>query len=157
MNPLRFMILCAPLAVAALATPGLASAQAATTQTPAATQSVTVAEPDLSALKPAAPGTAPANPNMPHWSEFPVAPTNVPKAPEFAQRVQAQEQNRAELRAGLAAIQWEAFQPEAIKADAQAQIDPSKLAPVDAEMSPEQTEALAQSLRAEATPPPVAQ
>lgn len=139
-----------------LGLPGLAMAQAVTTP-PALTQPVNVPEPDTNALIPSAPGSAPANPAMPRWSEFPVAPTDVPAVGEFAQRVHTQEQNHAELVAGLRTIQWEPYQPAAIKAEATAAIDPSKLAPVDSEMTPAQTEALAQSLRTEATPPPVAQ
>jgi hypothetical protein len=117
------------------------------------TQNVTVAEPDTAALKPPPPPAM----TMPRWSEFPVAPANVPTVADFAQRVHAEEAARATLDAIGRTIVWEIFEPAAIVAAANAQIDPSKLGPIDAEMTAQQSDALAQSLRYKATAPPVAQ
>jgi len=146
-------VLCiAPLAATAQTTASQASAQSAPVQAPR-TQDVTVAEPNMDALKP------PARPAMtqPHWSEFPKAPKNVPSVADFAGRVHKEQADSAALDAIGRTIVWETYQPDAIQADANARIDPSKLAPVDPELTPAQTEALAQTLRAQVTPPPVAQ
>jgi len=117
------------------------------------TQSVTVTEPNMDALKPPAPPAM----TMPRWSEFPQAPSDVPTVAEFARRVHAEEAARATLDSLGRAIVWETFEPAAIAAAASAQIDPSKLGPIDAEMTAQQSDALAQSLRDKATAPPVAQ
>jgi hypothetical protein len=120
---------------------------------PATTQSVTVVDPDMGALNPPKPTTA----GKPRWSEFPQAPKNVPPLSAFAERVQKEEADKAALEAVGASIVWERFQPDTIAATANAQLDPNKFKPIDPEMTPDQTEALAQSLRAQDTPPPVAQ
>ena len=129
-----------------------ASAASAVPQ-PATTQTVTVVEPDMGALTPPKPPTA----GKPRWSEFPQAPKNVPPLSAFAERVHKEEADKAALEAIGASIVWERFQPDTIAATANAQLDPSKFKPIDPEMTPDQTEALAQSLRAQDTPPPVAQ
>ena len=120
---------------------------------PATTQNVTVVEPNMGALTPAKPSAA----GKPHWSDFPTAPKNVPPVTSFAGRVTKEEADKATLEAIGASIVWERFQPDTIAASANAQLDPNKFKPIDPEMTPEQTEALAQSLRAQDTPPPVAQ
>jgi hypothetical protein len=134
------------------------AAMAQTTAGPAApqvplTQNATTAEPDMQALTPPKPTAA----GMPRWSEFPHAPKNVPSVADFAARVHKEEADKGVVAAIGRAIVWEPFHPDAIVAAANAQIDPSKLAPIDPELTPAQTEALAQSLRAQVTPPPLAQ
>ncbi len=120
---------------------------------PPTTQDVTVVEPNMDALHPPKPETA----GQPRWSHFPKSPTNVPGLSEFATRVHKEEGDKAMLAAIGASIVWERFQPDALAAAANAQLDPNKFKPIDPEMTPEQTEALAQSLRNQDTPPPVAQ
>ncbi len=151
---IRSLALTSVLCVLPLA----ATAQTAAPQAPAQpqppmTQDVKVAEPNTDALKP------PARPAMtqPRWSEFPTAPKAPPTAADFAGRVHAAQSNSATLQAIGRTIVWEPYQPDAIQADAKARIDPSKFAPVDPELTPAQTEALAQTLRSQVTPPPVAQ
>ena len=112
-----------------------------------------VVEPDMGALTPPKPSTQ----GTPRWSQFPKAPKYVPAVSEFASRVNKEEADKATLQAIGASIVWEPFQPDTIAATANAQLDPNKFKPIDPEMTPEQTEALAQSLRAQDTPPPVAQ
>ena len=120
---------------------------------PATTQNVTVVEPDMGALTPPKPSSA----VKPRWSDFPKAPKNVPPLSAFADRVHKEEADKAALEAIGASIVWERFQPDTITATANAQLDPNKFKPIDPEMTPDQTEALAQSLRSQDTPPPVAQ
>jgi len=129
------------------------SASAQPVPQPATTQDVTVVEPNMGALTPARPSTA----VKPRWSDFPKAPKNVPPLSAFADRVNKEEADKAALEAIGASIVWERFQPDTITATANAQLDPTKFKPIDPEMTPEQTEALAQSLRGQDTPPPVAQ
>lgn len=141
-----------PVAVVAQTASTPAASQAAPVQAPT-TQDATVVEPNTDALKP------PGRPvmTMPKWSEFPKAPKNVPTIPDFAGRVHKEEGDSAQLDAIGRAIVWEKFQPAAIAADANARIDPAKITPIDPELTPAQTEALAQSLRTQATPPPLIQ
>ena len=120
---------------------------------PATTQNITVVEPDMGALTPPKPSSA----VKPRWSDFPKAPKNVPPLSAFADRVHKEEADKAALEAIGASIVWERFQPDTITATANAQLDPNKFKPIDPEMTPDQTEALAQSLRSQDTPPPVAQ
>ncbi len=154
---LLLTILACLLPAAALAQTAPASVSPSAPQTvpppPVLTQDVNVAEPDANALKPPA---APAN-TMPHWSEFPRTPKNVPTVKDFASRVRAEEASSAQLDAIGRAIVWEAFEPAAITAAINAQIDPVKMGPVDEELTAEQSEALAKALRGKATAPPVAQ
>ncbi len=132
----------------------LAQATAPAPQTSAAmTQNAPVTEPDMGALKPPPPPAM----TMPHWAEFPIAPKDVPTVSDFAKRVHTEEDYRAQLDTLGRAIVWEVFEPNAIAAAVNAQIDPSKMGPVDQELTSQQSEALAQSLRDKATAPPVAQ
>ncbi len=157
----RLLVLTSALAVlpvvasaqAATQTTTQSTAQAATPVQAARTQDVTVVEPNTDALKP------PQRPAMtaPKWSEFPKAPKAVPTVPDFAGRVHKEEGDSAQLEAIGRRIVWEKFEPTAITADVAARLDPSKMTPIDPELTPAQTEALAQSLRAQAAPPPVAQ
>ncbi len=151
----RLLVLTSVLSVspaAAMAQTAAAPAQPSTTQ-PSMTQNVTVVEPNTDALKP------PQRPAMtaPKWSEFPKAPKSVPTVPDFAGRVKKEESDSAQLDAIGRAIVWEAYQPAAITADVNARIDPAKMGPIDPELTPAQTEALAQSLRSQAAPPTVVQ
>lgn len=169
-RPLMLSLLCvaAPqLAMAqATATPGQATdfpippIANAPPQKPAPVQTTQTInpvppEPNLSALKPPA-VNAPVVGGMPHWSEFPVAPKDVPTLAEFARRVHAEEANAAAQDAEGKTIAWEAYHPDSIAAAANALIDPAKMAPVDSEMTPAESEAFAKAARDKATAPPVA-
>ena len=160
----RLLVLTTVLAVTPLAAAAQTTAPQTTTvpQTVAAqpapppvqtTQDVTVKEPNLQALTP----TRPTTDGKPRWSEFPKVPKNVPTVADFAGRVRKEEADSGVIDAIGRSIVWEKYQPDAIAADANARIDPAKLAPVDPELTPAQTEALAQSLRDQVTPPPLAQ
>lgn len=157
MSFVRPLVLTAALSVlpaVALAQTAPAAPPAPATPAPApTTQNVTVVEPNTDALKP------PPRPvmSMPKWSEFPKAPKAVPTVPDFAGRVHKEQGDSAQLDAIGRSIVWEAYQPAAISADVNARLDPAKMGPIDPELTPAQTEALAQSLRAQAAPPPVAQ
>jgi hypothetical protein len=104
---------------------------------------------------PAAP-PSPSLSTMPHWSEFPVPPTDVPTAADIKERVDAQIVARDLLRAQFRALPWDAFEPEALAAAIHAQINPAMLTPVDAPMTAEQLESMGAALRAKAAPPPIA-
>ena len=157
---------CLVLTTALAVLPMAATAQTNAPQTTAAsasaqpaplpvqtTQDVTVVEPDMQALTPAKPTTS----GKPRWSEFPRAPKNVPTVADFAGRVHKEQADSGSIDSIGRSIVWESYQPDAVAADANARIDPAKLAPVDPELTPAQTEALAQSLRDQVTPPPMAQ
>jgi hypothetical protein len=103
-----------------------------------------------------APPPSPSLNSMPRWSEFPVAPTDVPKAADIKQRVDTQLALREQLRAQFYALPWDTFQPDAMAAAVHAQIDQAMLMPVDTPLTPDQLESLGAALRAKAAPPPVA-
>ncbi|WP_443747600.1 hypothetical protein [Asticcacaulis solisilvae] len=94
---------------------------------------------------------------MPRWAEFPGPPEAVPTPAEIRLRVNAQLAKRQELDTAVAALVWDKHEPDAIAAEARGHLDPAYLQPVDAPMTPQQIDAFAASLRAKATPPPVAQ
>ncbi len=140
------------------ALPVTAVAQTAATPSPAPaqppmTQPVTVVDPNMDALTPPTPSSG----VRPRWSEFPLTPKNVPSLADFAGRVHREETDSTVLDTIGRSIVWEIYQPDAIAAAANAAMDPSKMVPVDAEMTPAQTEALAKSLRDQDVPPPLAQ
>lgn len=149
----RLLALTTVLSVLPLAATAQTAAPAPTAPQVPLTQNATTAEPNMQALTPPKPTAA----GMPHWSEFPQVPKNVPTAADFAGRVHKEEADNDVIAAIGRSIVWEQFHPDAIAAAADAQIDPSKLAPIDPELTPAQTEALAKSLRDQVTPPPMAQ
>jgi hypothetical protein len=100
--------------------------------------------------------SAPLN-TMPRWAEFPAPPEGVPTPQEIKLRVNAQLARRQQLDSEVAALVWDKQEPDAIAAQAKAQIDPAYLTPVEPIMTREQAEAYAASLRAKAAPPPIAQ
>jgi hypothetical protein len=154
MSFIRSLVLTTVLLIAPVAAMAQTGAPApAVSPQPPMTQDVTVVDPNMDALKP------PPRPAMtqPRWSEFPVAPKAVPTVADFAGRVHKELADNAVLATIGRAIVWEAYQPGAITAAVNAQLDPSKFGPIDTEMTPQQTDALAQSLRAQATAPAVAQ
>ncbi len=146
-----------PPAPANFPVPAIANAPAQAPGPVQTTQTLTPVppEPNLSALKPP-PVSAPVTGGMPHWSEFPIAPKDIPTLAEFARRVHVQEANSAAQDAQGKAIAWEPNQPDSIAAAANALIDPAKMAPVDSEMSPQESEAFAKAARDKATAPPIA-
>jgi len=120
---------------------------------PPMTQPVTVVDPNMDALTPPTPSSS----VRPRWAEFPLVPKNPPSLADFAGRVHKEDADSTVLDIIGRSIVWEIYQPDAIAAAANAAMDPSKLVPIDAEMTPAQTEALAKSLRDQDVPPPLAQ
>ncbi len=145
-----------PPAPANFPVPAIANAPAQTPGPVQTTQTLNPVppEPNLAALKPPS-VDAPVAGGMPHWAEFPIAPKDVPTLAEFARRVHVQEANSAAQDAQGKAIAWEPNQPDSIAASANALIDPAKMAPIDSEMSPQESEAFAKAARDRATAPPV--
>ncbi len=92
--------------------------------------------------------------SMPKWSEFPLPPTDVPTAAEFKADVAMALDKRRQLRTEVRALVWDNTVPENFAA-ARDRIDPAHTAPIDAQTTPAQMEALAAELRKRATPPPV--
>lgn len=92
--------------------------------------------------------------SMPKWSEFPLPPTNVPTAAEFKADVSAALGKRKQLRTEVRALVWDNTVPENFAA-ARDRLDPSHSAPIDAQATPAEMDALAAELRKRATPPPV--
>ncbi|HVZ29941.1 MAG TPA: hypothetical protein VG839_06075, partial [Asticcacaulis sp.] len=64
----------------------------------------------------APPAPSPSLESMPHWSEFPVVPTDVPTAADIKQRVDMQTAARDQLRTEFSALQWDKFEPDALVA-----------------------------------------
>jgi hypothetical protein len=92
--------------------------------------------------------------SMPKWSEFPLPPTNVPTAAEFKADVSAALGKRRQLRTEIRALVWDNTVPENFAA-ARDRLDPAHSAPIDAQATPAEMDALAAELRKRATPPPV--
>lgn len=105
---------------------------------------------------PVPPQPSPSLNTMPHWSEFPVVPTDVPSALDIKARVEGQVAFRDQLRTQYSALKWDAFQPDVMAAAIQANIDPTKLVPVDPALNSQQLDSLGAALRAKAAPPPLA-
>jgi hypothetical protein len=101
------------------------------------------------------PPTRPLN-TLPHWSEFPVAPTDVPKAAEIKQRVENQMALKQALNAQFNSLTWDVYAPDALATAARSQVDPAKMGPVEVPLTTSQMESLWTALRAKAAPPPVA-
>ena len=142
------------LPVTALAQTAASSpAQSPAPVQPPMTQPVTVVDPNMDALTPPTPSSS----VRPRWAEFPLVPKNPPSLADFAGRVHKEDADSTVLDIIGRSIVWEIYQPDAIAAAANAAMDPSKLVPIDAEMTPAQTEALAKSLRDQDVPPPLAQ
>ncbi|WP_155914645.1 hypothetical protein [Asticcacaulis sp. AC460] len=105
------------------------------------------------------PGVTPATtatPGIPKWSDFPAPPGDVPTVAEFAQRVKTQTAASDKLAAEVRVLVWDKEQPEPYAAASIARINPVYLKPVDAIMTVEQIERLAEDLRRRAVPPPMA-
>ena len=98
---------------------------------------------------------APSQSSFPKWSEFPVAPKNVPTPADFAQRVQMQSVQAQALKTEVAAIVWDTGTAEDLAAKSKGRLNPVFMKPVDQAMSQADIEALAASLRKRATPPPI--
>lgn len=92
--------------------------------------------------------------SMPKWSEFPVPPTNVTTAAEFQADVSKALEKRQQLRTEVRALVWDNTVPENF-AEARDRIDPAFTAPIEAQTTPAEINALADELRKRATPPPV--
>jgi hypothetical protein len=92
--------------------------------------------------------------SMPKWSEFPVSPTNVTTAAEFQADVSKALEKRQQLRTEVRALVWDNTVPENF-AEARDRIDPAFTAPIEAQTTPAEINALADELRKRATPPPV--
>jgi hypothetical protein len=92
--------------------------------------------------------------SMPKWSEFPVPPTNVTTAAEFQADVSEAQEKRQQLRTEVRALVWDNTVPENF-AEARDRIDPAFTAPIEAQTTPAEINALADELRKRATPPPV--
>jgi hypothetical protein len=92
--------------------------------------------------------------SMPKWSEFPVPPTNVTTAAEFQADVSEALEKRQQLRTEVRALVWDNTVPENF-AEARDRIDPAFTAPIEAQTTPAEINALADELRKRATPPPV--
>jgi hypothetical protein len=89
----------------------------------------------------------------PRWSQFPAAPQNVPTPGDIAVRVNDTQAAQAQLLASAAQIQWTLTgDTEAFAAQARAEIDPTKAAPVSA--NAQQTEEFLRAMKNIATPPP---
>ncbi len=101
---------------------------------------------------------APSRPlnTLPHWSEFPVAPTDVPTASEIKQRVAGQLVLKQALNMQFNSLSWDAYTPDALATEARNQIDPVKMNPVETPLTASQMESLGAQLRAKAAPPPLA-
>ena len=93
--------------------------------------------------------------SMPKWSEFPVPPANITTPAEFRADVTQTLQKRRQLRTEARALVWDNTVPETFAANARDRIDPAHMAPVDAQTTPAQIDALAAELRKRAAPPPV--
>lgn len=117
------------------AAPGLAQAQDAVTPPPAEARGLDT---------------------MPRWSEFPAPPQDVPTAADIKRRVEAEKAKQRQLETEVAALVWDKQEPERIAGEARQAIASDMPAPVDDILSPQQLEAFVAKLRAEATPPPVA-
>ncbi|WP_155847330.1 hypothetical protein [Asticcacaulis sp. AC402] len=93
---------------------------------------------------------------LPKWSEFPVPPSDVPTVADIAARVKTQAIASTQLAAEVRALVWDNDEPESFAAAAIARINPIYLKPVDAVLSVEQIERLADDLRRRAVAPPMA-
>ncbi|EGF90595.1 hypothetical protein ABI_36240 [Asticcacaulis biprosthecium C19] len=93
---------------------------------------------------------------IPKWSQFPTPPADIPTVAQFGQRVKTQTAASDKLATEVRALVWDKEQPEPYAAAAIARINPVYLKPVDAVMSVEDIERLAEGLRRRAVPPPVA-
>lgn len=143
--PRSALVLSAVLAVL----PAMAVAQ--TTSAPKATPSTSGEDQHVVPLL--TPDTPTSS--MPRWSHFPVPPQHITPVSTFASRVQTLNKTGAQLNYEVAQIHWPTITPEALHAQIEARIDPSKMAPVDRPLNPEEIDALAAQLRAKAAPPPV--
>jgi len=92
---------------------------------------------------------------MPKWSEFPVPPTNITTPAEFQADVTETQAKRQQLQTETSALVWDDTVPEPFAADARGRIDPAHTAPIEAETTPAQIDAMAAELRKRAAPPPV--
>ena len=122
----------------------------------AAAQAQTETQPATVAVDAPYQPSAPLN-TMPRWAEFPGAPEGVPTPAEIRLRVNAQLARRQQLNDAVSNLVWDRQEPDAIAAEAKGHIDPAYLNPVDGVLTPQQVDAFAASLRAKASPPPVAQ
>ena len=93
--------------------------------------------------------------SMPKWSEFPVPPTDITTPAEFQAAVTDTLAKRQQLKTETDALVWDDTVPETFAADARGRIDPAHTAPIEAQTTPAQIDALAEELRKRAAPPPV--
>lgn len=92
---------------------------------------------------------------MPRWSEFPAPPADVPTPAEIKRRVEAEKAKQRQLNVEVAALVWDKQEPEVIAGEARQEIANTLPPPADEILPPEQLEAFAAKLRAQAVPPPV--
>lgn len=90
----------------------------------------------------------------PRWEDFPTASTDTPSAAYVAQKVEGMARVNQSLAAQVLAIDWTTNpDPRVFEAMVQRQFDPAAMGPIGPQTTPE-IEALADSLRQKATPPP---
>ena len=90
----------------------------------------------------------------PRWEDFPKASTDTPTPAYVANQVQTLGQSNQTLAAQVAAIDWTLnTDPTVLENLIREKFDPAAMAPIGPQ-SPAEIEALAESLRRRATPPP---
>lgn len=90
----------------------------------------------------------------PRWEDFPKASTDVPKPEYYAGEVAGLARTNQGLAEQIMGIDWQtSSDPEVFEAMIMRQFDPAAMAPLGPQSS-EEIEALAESLRRRATPPP---
>ncbi len=94
-----------------------------------------------------------ANREYPRWQDFPPAPTDLPGAAQFADKVAALGVTRQVLTSEVGAMTWDEEEPATLAAAIRSRIDASLAAPI-AVQTRQEIEAEAARLRQRGTPPP---
>ncbi|MET4684466.1 hypothetical protein ABIE19_002403 [Brevundimonas faecalis] len=107
-----------------------------------------------SALAPRVQQLVDAHREYPRWADFPAASTDTPQPAQIAGRVNVLGAENAELAGQVARIDWTMTgDAEAFAESINRRFDPARMAPIGAQ-TPQEIEALAESLRRRAAAPP---